>query len=135
MTAVRNRSEVVSFDADAVLDAARMAIEGPIYAFVEYNPEEFNMLYVDEFTVSLYRDRKQMRDHFETIHSYVHVDFTERDLFQDDLFSGLGRVRTFVTQMEQMTLVRYMRGDEGLFFSLPPEASVMDVVDAIDEAL
>jgi hypothetical protein len=127
-----NRSEVASFDNEAALAAVRDAVDGTLYSAVAFTPAEFDVLYVDDATDDLYPSRERMLEHFEEIHSYVHVDFTERNLFEDTLFSDLGSVRSFVTRMDGLTLVRYLRGREGLFVALDPDECVTDVTRAID---
>lgn len=132
---VSEPSTLVDFDADAALSAAREVSDGAIHLCVEYTPEEFHTLYADEITMALYGgDREEMTDHFEEVHSYVHVDFTERDLF-GDVFRGAGEVRSFVTYMENVTLVRVLVGQEGLFLTTDPDADVTRVVDAAETRL
>ncbi|WP_115865656.1 hypothetical protein [Halorussus litoreus] len=128
-------STLVDFDADDALAAARRVGDGAVNLAIEYTPDEFHTLYADELTMSLYGDDpEEMRDHFEEVHSYVHVDFTERDLFSD-LFRGAGGVRSFVTYMDHVVLVRVLVGQQGLFATCDPEADVTAIVEAIEDAL
>lgn len=129
---VSNASEVVDFDADAALDAVRERVEGQLYAFVEYDGEAFNPLYVDEAALSFYEDREQMAAHFERIHSYVHVDFTEIEMFTDTLFPLADRVAYITTAMDYMTFVRVYDGRQGVFLALEPDEPVQPLVDAIE---
>jgi hypothetical protein len=131
---VSEDSTLVDFDADAALASARESFEDEIRLCVEYTAEEFHTLYADETTLTLYGDREQMADHFEEVHSYVHVDFTERDLFRD-LFVGAGGVRSFVAQMEHVTLIRVLDGEQGLFLSVTPETDVTGIVEAVEAEL
>ncbi|WP_276301787.1 hypothetical protein [Halorussus lipolyticus] len=131
---VSEDSKLVDFDADAALASAREEFEGEIRLCVEYTADEFHTLYADETTLALYGDREQMADHFEEVHSYVHVDFTERDLFED-VFVGAGGVRSFVAQMDHVTLVRVLSGQQGLFFSTDPGAEVTALVEAVEDEL
>jgi len=127
-------STLVDFDADAALASVRESFEDEIRLCVEYTAEEFHTLYADETTLTLYGDREQMVDHFEEVHSYVHVDFTERDLFRD-IFVGAGGVRSFVAQMEHVTLIRVLDGEQGLFLSVVPETDVTGIVEAVEAEL
>jgi hypothetical protein len=131
---VSEDSALVDFDADAALSSAREQFEGEIHLCVEYTTEEFHTLYADETTLSLYGDREQMTDHFEEVHSYVHVDFTERNMFED-IFVGAGEVRSFVTQMEYVTLIRVLDGEQGLFLTVDPGTDVTAVVEAVEAGL
>jgi hypothetical protein len=132
--AVSEDSTLVDFDADAALASVRESFAEEIRLCVEYTAEEFHTLYADETTLTLYGDREQMVDHFEEVHSYVHVDFTERDLFRD-IFVGAGGVRSFVAQMEHVTLIRILDGEQGLFLSVVPETDVTGVVEAVEAEL
>ncbi|MFC4448048.1 hypothetical protein [Halorussus aquaticus] len=132
---VLEQSTLVDFDAEAALSAAREVSDDAVHLCVEYTPEEFHTLYADELTMSLYGgDRDEMDDHFEQVHSYVHVDFTERDLF-GDVFRSAGEVRSFVTYMDYVTLVRVLVGQQGLLFTTDPDADVTAVVDAVEDQL
>ena len=130
---IRNGARLGGFDADAALEAA-LSVTDEVHISVEYDAEEFNVLYVDETTIALYGGEEPMYEHFEEVHSYVHVDFTERDLFEDVFFAA-GEVRAFVTYMEYTTVVRFIRGDSGLFFALDPEAPVTETLAAVRGAL
>lgn len=130
---IRNPARLSGFDADAALEAA-LSVSDDVHISVEYDTEEFNVLYVDDRTIALYGGEEPMMEHFEEVHSYVHVDFTERDLFQDVLFAA-GKVRAFVTYMEYTVVVRFLRGNQGLFFAMDPEAPVTETLAAVREAL
>ena len=130
---VRNAGTVDGFDADVALEAA-LSVTDDVRICVEYDTDEFNTLYADGETVALYGGEDAMNDEFAEVHSFVHLDFTERDLFED-VFLAAGRVRAFVTYMEHTIAVRFIRGDSGLFFALDPEAPVTETLDAIREAL
>lgn len=75
-----------------------------------------------------------MLDHFEAVSSYVHVDFVEKDLFED-VFRAAGEVRAFVTYMDAVVLVRLLVGQEGLFFTVDSAADVTAFVTAVEDAV
>ena len=131
---VSDSSTVVGFDADAALEAVRDATGDAVRLCVEYTPEEFRVLYADELTTSLYGDADRMVEHFEEVHSYVHIDFTEQDLFAE-LFRGAGEVRSLVTFMDHVVLVRIIVDFEGLFFTLSPGSDVTAAVRAVEGEL
>lgn len=130
---IRNASRVVTFDADAALDAALSVTDG-LRICVEYDVEEFNTLYADDVTISLYGGEDAMIEHFEDVHSYVNIDFTERDLFRDVLFAA-GTVRAFVTYMDYTTAVRFLDDESGLFLALDPDAPVTETLEAVRDAV
>jgi len=132
--AITNASKVVSFDAGDVARAVREAATGTVRSVVEYDREEFNPLYVDDVTMSFYPDEERMYEHFEEIHSYVHVDFTEMSLFTDELFPVADDVRYLTAGFDAMTLLRVYFDDEGLFIALDPEEPVEPIVEAVEDA-
>ncbi|WP_134669919.1 hypothetical protein [Halorussus marinus] len=131
---VSEESRLVDFDAEAALAAAREVDRDAVHICVEYTESEFHTLYADEATMALYDDRAAMESHFEEVHSYVHIDFTETDLF-GELFRAAGDVRSFVTVMEHATVLRVLVGSQGLFFSTDPEADVTALVTAVEDAI
>lgn len=130
---IRNAAKPGGLDADAALEAALSVTDG-VHICVEYDVEGFNALYIDDRTLGLYGGEEPALDHFEEVHSYVNVDFTERDLFEDVLFAA-GEVRAFVTYMEYTIAVRFLRENDGIFFALDPNAPVTEMLQAIREAL
>lgn len=132
---VSNPSSVVSFDGDAVRAVLEEGVEGALRSLVEYNHDEFNPLYVDDVTLSFYEDEAAMTAHFERIHSYIHLDFTELDLFTDELFPVSERVRYLSTGFDVFTLVRVYIDREGLFMALDPDEPVEPLVRAVEDAV
>ena len=128
-------SGLVSFDTEAALQAALDTVDGPLYAFAEYTSSDFEVLHIDDQLRSFYRDDEQMYRHFSELHSYVHIDFTERDLFETTLFPGVGRVETFVTQMEGMAFARLLSDEGGVFFSVEPDEPVVDLIQAVQRTM
>lgn len=132
---MRDTSTIVGFDADAALSAVREKADGDIYTFVEFDAEEFNTLYVSSAAEAFYEDDSQMLAHFEDIHSYVHLDLVEQDLFTTELFPVADRVRYVVTAMDYLTVVRVYVDQEGLFFAVEDDTAVPELVAAIEGAV
>lgn len=132
---VRNASSVVTFDADAALDATEATVSGTLRSFVEFDRESFNPLYVDDTTLGLYEDEAHMREHFAQLHAYVYLDLTEVDLFTEELFPIAEEVDYITTALNVFKLVRIYRGEEGLFVALDRTEPVQPVVDAVARAL
>ncbi|WP_458188518.1 hypothetical protein [Haladaptatus sp. NG-WS-4] len=131
---ISDSSSLVAFDADAAVAALRDTTDDAVHLCVEYDTEEFKTLYADDTTLSLYADEREMLDHFDEVLSYVHVDFMEKDLFED-VFRAAGDVRSFVTFMDHVTLVRVLVGQEGLFFTVDPDADVTDLVETVETSI
>lgn len=130
-----NAPEVASFDVREAVDAILATAGDSVRVIVEYDTEEFNPLYVDDLTRSFYADESRMNSHFEEIHSYVHVDFTEMELFTDKLFPVANRVRYLVTSFDTFSLLRIYVGSEGLFVALDPEEPAEPIAQAVEDAL
>ena len=131
---VSTESSLVDFDADAALTAVREVDEDAVHLCVEYTPEEFRTMYADEVTLALYGDGEEMESHFEEVHSFVHIDFSEKDMF-GELFRGAGEVRSFVTFMDHVALVRVLVDHQGLFLTVDPDADVTPLVEAVEAEL
>jgi|GEM_PF-606890 hypothetical protein len=126
-----NRSELAAFDADRVRQAVQETVSGPLYAFCEYDTESFRPLYLSDETVSMYESRDAMLEHFETIHTNVHMDFMQSKLFRNTLFPDAERVEYITTSMDFLKILRVYVGDDGLFISVDPAEPVVPIVDAI----
>jgi len=131
MTGPRD-STLVDFDAEAACTAVREVVGDDLLVCVVFTTDDHEILHVADGVRDLYGSEDRMRDHFEEIHSYVHLDFTERRLFEDVVGGG---VRAMVTYMDQATLVRVVGEREGLFVTLAPDAPVTAVVDAAEAEL
>lgn len=136
-----NESHVADFDADTVCDAVLDTVEGPLLAFVEFDRERLNTIYVAEETVEFYEERRPsdgeaaMLEHFGQVHDYINLDFTEQDLFTESLFPEAERVEYLVTAMDLVKLVRVYLGDVALYIAVAPEEPVTPIVDVIRESL
>lgn len=127
--------DVVDFDAEAVLEAARSAAgERSVFSCVVYDDTDFETVYVDDRIQATYEDEAAREEHFGQIHSYVHLDFTEMELFRE-LFREPGSIRAFVTYMDAFVAVRIVAEKQGVFLSVAPGAPVTNLVDAVEEVL
>lgn len=130
--AVSNDPSVVSVDAAAMREAVEETVDGPLRSLVEFDADEFGVLYVDDLTLQFYEDESEMLAHFEEIHSYVHADFTEKAFYTEDLFPVSERVRYIATGFDIFTVVRVYFGDEGLFVTVDRDEPVEPIVEAIE---
>lgn len=119
-------------DAGAAVEAARSVAGDGVRTVVSFDRKGFDVVYVDDVVDDFYEDREHMHAHYEQIHSYVNVDFTEQDLFVEELFPVAEDVRYMATGLDFSTLVRVYVGTEGLFLSLDKGIDVEAVVDAIE---
>ena len=129
---VSNSPGLTTLDVEAMQNAVEDTVDGTLRSFVEFTADDFALLYVDDVTLSFYDDEAHMQDHFEEIHSYVHIDFTETDFFTDRLFPVASDVRYHATSLDAFTLVRIYFDDEGLFVALDRDEPVEPVVGAVE---
>lgn len=130
-----NRSELADFDADRVRQAVQGTVSGPLYSFCEYDTEAFRPLYIDDRTIAMYDSGDEMLEHFERIHTHVHMDFMQIELFRNTLFPNADRVEYIATAMDALKLLRVYVGDDGLLLALDPDEPVEPIVDAIRETV
>lgn len=142
---------LAEFDAGEALERAREVdggerTEGPrgssdernesdgddVLTFVEFTADEYNVVYVADEVLELYRDEAHMHDHFERVLNHLHLDFMERDAYEDMLLPNAGSVTALTTEMEEMTLLRLLSGDDGLYVALAPSADVRAIIDAVE---
>ena len=126
---------VVTFDVEEPLATAREAVgEDAVLICVAYDESMFTTIHVDERLDALYPDEGARAEHFGEIHSYVHLDFTERELFKE-LFIQPGRVKAFVTYMNAFIAVRIVTGKEGLFLGIAPGTEITELVERVESVL
>ena len=128
--------EVVSFDVAAARAGVEAALEdGALHVVAPFTPDEYEVVHCDELTRSFYADDAEMTDHFDTIHRYAGIDFSEIGLFVDDLFPVGGGVEYIATGMEHLTVVRLYVDREGLLLTLDADADVTAAVEAVRDAI
>lgn len=126
-----NPSKIASFDGDAAVEVVRERIDGTLFTVVEYDTADYRVLYVDDATMVFYADEDEMDAHFGRIHSHVNLDFTEIDLFVEDLFPVADGVVSQTTRFDYLKVVRVYGDREGLFVALEPDEPVEPLVDAV----
>lgn len=132
MPSIQREPAVVDGDVRAMFDAVEAEAGEHLRAFVEYDSETYNPVFIGPQVVAEYGDEDGDIDHFaETIHSYVKLDFSEREMFQE-LYrretDGMG----FATFLDDSIVVRYVFPEAALYVSLEYAASPKGVIDAIE---
>lgn len=126
---------MAEFDGTAVVEAGLSTVEGTLYSVVAFDSEGWRELHVAPETRAMYEDEAHMSAHFDRLHDYVNLDFTELDLFTDTLVPAAEEVRYLVTCLDVMKLVRCYYGRKGLFLAVEPGEPVVPLVDALSDAL
>lgn len=132
---VTNETRILDIDVEDLVDPVLSRAEGTVYAISEFDTREFTILHLAEATYDLYGDEETMEDHFERIHGYVHLDFTERELFTDEMFPLAERVEYLTTRMDYIKIVRIYEGDSGVFLALDPDEPVTPLAAVALEAM
>jgi DNA polymerase II small subunit/DNA polymerase delta subunit B len=132
---VCNAESIYPVDAAVLREVLRDVVEGPLRSLVEFDDEEFNVLYADDVTLSFYDSPEHMRDHFEHIHGFVNLDHTEMDLFTGELFPIAERVRYLASGLDLFTMVRIYPDDCAYFVAIDPEEPVAPVVRAVERVV
>lgn len=130
-------SDVVSFDAAAAVEGISAALddEDDLHVVAAFTPGTYDLVHVGDLTRSVYADDEEMRAHFDRIHAYAGIDFSEIGLFVDDLFPVAEGVEYLVTGLDYLTVVRIYAGREALFVSVDTDVRPATVVDAVREAV
>ena len=127
---ITNESALVDFDAEAAVRAVRDVASEGVLVCAEYTIDDFRVLYASDTVVDDHGGPDELRSIGERMHAYLHVDFTERGLFED-LYPPAEKTRAFVTYTDYATLVRVLGDAGGLYVSLTPDTQVTPVVDAV----
>lgn len=124
--------ELVDFDADAALERARDACGSGVQSFMEFTHNEYNIVYVHDDILEMYRDEAHLRDHYGRVVDHLHMDFMERDTIESTLLPNAGRVTSLVTHTEELTLLRIFDDEAGVYLALDPDCSAEAVIEAIE---
>lgn len=122
-------------DAATLRESLFDAVDGTLRSLVEFDREGFNVLYADDVTLSFYDSEARMRDHFEHIHGFVELDYTEMDLFTGELFPASESVRYLTSGLDLFTMVRVYVEDCAYFFALDPDESVLPAVRTVERVV
>lgn len=123
--------DLVGYDAEAAVEAARQAAGARLLAAASYTADDHRLVYVSDDLVERYGSREAVDEVTDRVHSYIRLDLIERDLF-DDMVPAVGSTRAFTTHTDTTVIVRVLVGDEGFYCSLLPGAQVSAVVDAVE---
>jgi len=134
MGAIRNEGEVIGLDASAAFEAVRDVGGEDLRAFVEYDSESYNPVFVAERVVAELGGADGVDEFAEKLHFNYKLDFTEREMYAD-LYDPLGGVDAFAVYLDDRTIVRYVTDEEGIYVSLDGDANTDRVVDALAETV
>lgn len=133
--ALTGEPELVSFDAAEALERARDVCGDGVQSLMEFTTDQYNIVYVHGDIVEMYRDEAHLQDHYRRVLEHLHMDFLERDTYENTLLPNAGAVTSLVTHMEELTLLRVFDEDGGLYIALDPDCSAEAVVEEIEPLL
>lgn len=127
------KSTIVGPEGDAVLEVTRDHLGDRLRTVVEYDEDDYHVLYLSEWLEN-HLGEEGVRETTENLHSYVHLDFVERELYAD-LTPAAGAVQCHITRLERATFVRFLVGDAALFLSVDPDTDLTALCDAVESTL
>jgi len=134
MIELQREPALTGFDARAVGDAVADATGDGLRAFVEYDEQTYNLLYIRDDVVGELGGQEAFGALADELHSDYRLDFTQQELYEE-IYGELGNVRAFVVVMDRATLLRFVGDDAGLYVSVEPSVSVQAVLDAVHEVV
>ena len=132
---LHNPETVHDVDAVALCEALMEAIEGTLRAVLEFDDEVFNVLYAADSVCSYYGSEAAMLEHFEHVHGFVNLDYTEMDLFTDELFPASEDVHYLVSGLDLFTMVRVYVADCSYFVAIDPDEPILPIVRAVERVV
>lgn len=132
MEAVRNEANLTDFDVSTALSAVEDIAGDDLRAFVEYDDEAYNPLYIAARVVREFGGEASLDEFAGKLHYNYKLDFTEREMYED-LYEPLGEVAAFAVYLDDETLIRYVGEREGIYVSVEPDVSANRIVDALTE--
>ncbi|MFQ3318932.1 MAG: hypothetical protein ACI8UR_001993 [Natronomonas sp.] len=124
--------ELVDFDAETALERTRDVCGDSLQSFMEFTQDEYNIVHVADEVLEMYRDEEHLHDHYSRVLDHLHMDFMERDTYENTLLPNAGTVTSLVTHMDSLTLLRVFDGEAGLYIALDPGCSAEAVTEAIE---
>jgi hypothetical protein len=134
MAEMQRAPEMVDGDVAAMFAAVERIAGDDLRAFVEYDAETYNPVYIAPMVVEEYGEDGDVTAFADTIHSYVKLDFSEREMYRelyDRGTDGMG----FATFLEGSIVVRYVFDETALYVSLTAAESPKEVIRAIESVV
>lgn len=132
---VSNPESIHPVDAATLRETVSGVLEGTLRSLVEFDDDGFNVLYADDVTLGFYESIEHMGEHFGHIHGFVNLDYSEMELFTEELFPASESVRYLSTGLDLFTILRVYPGDCAYFAALDPDEPVLPVVRAIERVV
>lgn len=130
--AITGDPELADFDVEEALERIRTVCGEGVLSLMEFTHHEYNIVYVHEDVVGMYQDEAHLEDHYSRILDHLHMDFMERDTYENTLLPNAGSVTSIITHMEELTLLRIFDETTGLYIALDPECSAEAAIEEIE---
>jgi len=134
MDAITGDPGLTELDVGAGYEAVRAIASDDLRAFVEYDDETYNPVFIAERVVEKHGDPEEVGKFAEQLHFNYKLDFTEREMYED-LYEPLGSIEAFTVHLSDQTIVRYVGEREGIYVSVDGETHGDDVVDSLNDVL
>jgi hypothetical protein len=131
----RTESSAVSeFDAGAVLAELRETVEDDLRAFVEYDAQTYNTLFMADRVIAQFGGEDNVEQFADKLHENYRLDFTEKQMYED-VYAELGTVRAFSVFFEENAIFRFVGDSTGLYVSLELDAPFNRVIESVYEVI
>lgn len=134
MDAITNPPGLTDFDVTAALEATREVTGDDLRAFVEYDDETYNSLFISSQVVGEVGGETALQELAERLYANYQLDFNEQEMYAD-LYEPLGGLNAFAVFLESEVVVRYVSDRQGVYVSFDPTTTATDVTAALERTL
>lgn len=134
MDAITGDPGLTDFDARAGFEAVREVADDDLRAFVEYDGDSYNPLFIAGRVVDKHGDPEEVGEFADRLHFNYKLDFAEREMYED-LYEPLGSITAFAVYLTDQTIVRYVDEQEGIYVSIDGGTHADEVIHALTDAL
>lgn len=127
-------SMLTGLDADTILSRVRSTAGEHLLAFVEYDTETYNVLYMAERATTDLGGPENTSDLADRLHRNYQLDFNEKQM-HEELYDELGTVRAFGVFFDDEAVLRFVDDMTGLYVSLDMSAPFDKVIEAVYDVI
>lgn len=127
-------SDLSAVDADAVLSRVQATAGDHLRAFVEYDAETYDILYLTDRAIAEFGGEERVDEFADRLYSNYRLDFNEKQM-HEDLYEEFGVVRAFGVFFADSAVLRFVDDVTGLYVSLDMDAPFDEVIDTVYEVV
>lgn len=134
MTSHTGSSDLSALDADAILSRVQNTAGEHLRAFVEYDAETYNILYLADRATVEFGGEERVNELADKLYSNYRLDFNEKQM-HEDLYEEFGVVRAFAVFFADSAILRFVDEATGLYVSLDIDAPFDEVIGTVYEVV